>query len=306
MGFKDRTVDELTGTDSGTGSCPGEQMEQVRLSCGKRAEEPYITGVTSDRVFSIEELCYIINHDAYLLDESFASKELAVWISEECGLTELGDELEDAIKMHTGVEGYSRIILEYVGFYDQDVINEICAVIRDNASLTIYEKTKARADYMLLSGHISKSLGLYNELLEEIPEREKKVRASIWHNCGYAYARMFRYAEAARAYYCSYKTLPDDASLKQFLIALRLSKDERSYLEYVSEHPEFYEISQKAERSIAQATGAYEGTDEYRSVMALKVLREEDEPAASNGPYYERLDEIIKELKASYREMVMT
>lgn len=280
-------------------------MKQVRLSCGKRSGEPYIIDKMATKVFSIEELCYVVKKSAYLLDESFASKELAYWIGEECELSDLGDELADCIRRKGSVDSYARIILEYVGFYDQDTIDETCAVIRDNASLSIYEKIKARADYMLMSGHISKALGAYNELLEEIPDNEKKVRASVWHNCGYAYARMFRFAESARAYYCSYKTLPNDDSLKQFLTALRLSKDERSYLEYVSEHPEFYEMSQKVERSFGQASGAYEGTDEHRSVLALKVLREEGF-SSMNGDetFRERLDEILTSLKTSYREMV--
>ena len=281
------------------------EMKQIRLACGQRSREPYIIDRMATKVYSVEELCYVVKGSAYLLDEGFASRELAYWIGEECGLPDLGDELMSCVKQNGNAASYARIILEYTGFYDQDTIDEICAVIRDNASLSIYEKTMARADYMLMSGYISKALGAYNELLEEIPDNEKKVRASVWHNCGYAYARMFKFAESARAYYCSYRTLPSDDSLKQFLTALRLSRDEKSYLDYVSEHPEFYEMSQKVEKSLSQASGAYEGTDEHRSVLALKVLREEGFSSMDGDETFrERLDEILTSLKASYREMV--
>ena len=280
-------------------------MDKIRLACGRRAENPYMFEKMMARVYSVEELCYCIMLDAYLLDESFASIELATWLGEECGLDELEKKLKTAIRNNCSVDRYAGMILDYVGFYDREAVEETCNVIRDNASLSFYEKNKARADYYLMSGRIMLALSAYNELLESIPEREKRVRASIWHNCGYAYARLFRYSEAAKAYYCAYKTLPEDESLRQFLTALRLSKSDTDYLDYVSGHPEFYEMSQKVEQGINKATGQFEGTDEYRMIAAMKVLREEGTGSSIQPtPYYQQLDELTEELKNSYREMV--
>ncbi len=280
-------------------------MEQARLAVGHRTEKPYRPEKMPNRVYSPEELCYLITLEAYMLDESFASHELADWLGEECGLEELGDRLHAALKRQCTVEEFAREILTYVGFYPEDRIDETCEVIRDNASLGVYEKGKSRADYYLMCGHVTMALSAYNELLESIPEKEVRVRASIWHNCGYAYARMFRFEEAAKAFFCAYKTRPEEATLRQFLTALRLSREERSYLEYVSERPELYEVSQKVERSMEQAAGAYEGTDEHRMILAMQVLREEGEAAGNPASYQERLDEILEEMKSSYRDTVI-
>ncbi|MBQ8946675.1 MAG: hypothetical protein IJ058_07685 [Lachnospiraceae bacterium] len=280
-------------------------MEQIRLATGHRTEKPYRPEKMAARVYSPEELCYLITLEAYMLDESFVSSDLADWLENECGLDELADRLRGVIRKRGAVEEFAREILEYIGFYPEDRINDTCEIIRDNSSLSIYEKNKSRADYYLMCGHVSMALSAYNELLESIPEKEVRVRASIWHNCGYAYARMFRFSEAAKAFYCAYKTQQDENSLKQFLTALRLSREDRSYLEYVSEHPEFYEMSQKVERSIGQAAGAYEGTDEHRMILAMQVLREDStSDDVRSSPYYERLEEILDELKASYRDTV--
>ena len=282
-------------------------MDKVRLACGHRTQTPYLIEKMMLKVYSPEELCYCIMLDAYLLDEGFACGELARWLGDECGLEDLRDSLTDHIGRGGSVDGYARIIMEYVGFYSADDIDQTCAVIRDNASLSSFEKGKARADYYLMCGRVTMALAAYNELLETIPENEKKVRASIWHNCGYAYTRMFRFAEAAKAYYCSYRTLPSDDTLKQFLTALRMSRDDKDYLEYISGHPEFYEMSHKVEKSISQAEGAFVGTDEYRSIMTMKMLREESTSyGEQTTPYYEQLDKLLDELKTSYREMVST
>jgi len=282
-------------------------MQDTRLACGKRTEVPYLIEKMMVKVYSAEELCYSIMLDAYLLDESFASPELAYWLGDECGLKELEQLLIDLISHKGSVEEYSRTIMDYVGFYDAETIDSVIRVIRDNASLSIYEKNKSRADYYLMSGRVSMALAAYNELLESIPENEKKVRSAIWHNCGYAYAKMFRYVEAAKAFYCSYKTLPQDESLRQFLTALRLSKSNTEYYQYVSEHPEFYEMSQKVDRAIKQAEDSFEGTDEYRMIMAMKMVREEGTAYnAQTTPYYEQLDDVLDSLKSSYREMVTT
>lgn len=277
----------------------------IRLACGHRAEIPYLFEKMMVKVYSPEELCYCILLDAYLLDETFASVQLAEWLGTQCGLEELEKLLKQAIKSKTGVDEYAKIILEYIGFYSPEIIEETCLVIRDNASLSFYEKNKARADYYLMSGRIILALSAYNELLESIPEREKKVRSAIWHNCGYAYAKLFRYSEAAKAFYYSYKTLQSEDTLKQFLTALRLSKSDEEYLEYISGHPEFFEMSQKVERSINKAAGTFEGTDEYRMLAAMKVLREDGIGySEQKTPYYEQLEELTDNMKNSYREMV--
>lgn len=282
-------------------------MDKVRLACGHRAQNPYLIEKMMSKVYSPEELCYCIMLDAYLLDESFASEDLARWLRDECGLDELCTALLDHIGHERSVDTYVRIIMEYVGFYGTDDIDQTCAVIRDNASLSSFEKGKARADYYLMCGRVTMALAAYNELLETIPENEKKIRSSIWHNCGYAYTRMFRFAEAAKAYYCAYKTLPEDDSLRQFLTALRMSRDDKGYLDYISAHPEFYEMSHKVEKSLSQAEGAFVGTDEYRSIMTMKMLREESTSyGEQTTPYYDQLDKLLDELKRSYREMVST
>lgn len=281
-------------------------MNKVRLACGHRTETPYYFEKMMAKVYSPEELCYCIFLDAYLLDETFASEEVAYWLGDECGLEDLQKQLISMLKAKTSVDEFARCILEYVGFYSKEDIDDTCQVIRDNASLSLYEKNKARADYYLMCGHVMLALSAYNELLETIPEKEKIVRSSIWHNCGYAYARLFKFSEAAKAFYCAYKTLPSDESLKQFLTALRVSKTDAEYLEYVSNHPEFFAMSQKVEQAIHQANGQFEGTDEYRMLVAMKVLR--DEGISSDNektPYYERLDELTENLKKTYREMVV-
>ena len=129
----------LTQTNSRT------VMEQARLAVGHRTEKPYRPEKMPNRVYSPEELCYLITLEAYMLDESFASHELADWLGEECGLEELGDRLHAALKRQCTVEEFAREILTYVGFYPEDRIDETCEVIRDNASLGVYEKGKSRA-----------------------------------------------------------------------------------------------------------------------------------------------------------------
>lgn len=280
-------------------------MKVVRLACGQRTETPYMFEKMMTKVYSTEELCYCIMLDAYLLDETFATAELAHWIGEECDLPDLERELMNALKAKCSVDEFARIIMNYVGFYDAEVVEETCNVIRDNASKTLYEKNLARADYYLMCGHVMLALSSYTELLESIPEREKHVRAAIWHNCGFAYARLFKFREAAKAFYCSYKTINTEESLKQFLTALRLYKNDAEYLEYISGHPEFYECSQKVERNINNINGQFVGTDEYRMLVAMKVLREEGVGSADNQtPYIKQLDELTDRLKRTYREMV--
>ena len=50
---------------------------------GKRAKNPYYISNISTNIYSIEELCYYLYHNIYLLDETIINEQLLVWMKEE-------------------------------------------------------------------------------------------------------------------------------------------------------------------------------------------------------------------------------
>lgn len=59
----------------------------------KRAKNPYYISNISTNIYSIEELCYYLYHNIYLLDETIINEQLLVWMKEELHLRRLYQRL---------------------------------------------------------------------------------------------------------------------------------------------------------------------------------------------------------------------
>ena len=61
-------------------------MSRVHLCLGRTASAPYSFDKARVRVYSVEELCYFLKENAYLLDETIFTRGLSDWLYKECGL----------------------------------------------------------------------------------------------------------------------------------------------------------------------------------------------------------------------------
>ena len=55
----------------------------------KRAKVPYYIENISMNIYSIEELCYYMYHNIYLLDETIINEGLCFWLRDELNLRRL-------------------------------------------------------------------------------------------------------------------------------------------------------------------------------------------------------------------------
>ena len=69
----------------------------------KRARLPYYIENISTNIYSIEELCFYLYHNIYLLDSTILNEELCFWIRDELGLKKLAQKLysllDDEVKL---------------------------------------------------------------------------------------------------------------------------------------------------------------------------------------------------------------
>ena len=59
------------------------ELGKVLLSTGAYAKTPYYLEGLGIRVYSAEELCYVLKEDAFFLDRSIVDRKLIRWIEEE-------------------------------------------------------------------------------------------------------------------------------------------------------------------------------------------------------------------------------
>ena len=279
-------------------------MSQIILGTGAYAEIPYYMDKFYVNLYSVEELCYLLVENAELLDQEVMQRDLVKWLDEQCGLDQLAHTLYSLLNQNGSTVAFAGTILEYVNLYPPEVISQTEQIIRNNEGLNPYERGKAKADYMLQNKKYFTSLKQYYGLLAKIPDTDSLLRAKILHNMGVACAKLFLFKQAADWFLEAYETDRDEASLELYLASLRLHFEDKDYVAYIAEHPEYHDVSLRVERQMERSYGQFEGTDANRMLFTLQVFREEgNSTAGSDVQYYQEIEKLTTGLKESYRDM---
>lgn len=281
-------------------------MGRTILGTGVYAKIPYFMEKFNINIYSVEELCYLFVEKAELLDQEMLQCDLVRWLDEQCGLDQLAHTLYSLLNQKGSAAAFAGTVLEYVNLYPPGIVEQTEQAIRSNEGLNPYERGKAKADHMLQNRKYNKALGQYQRLLAQIPETDMRLRGSILHNMGVACAKLFMFRQAADWFMQAYETDREQESLESYLTALRMCQEEKEYITYIAEHPEYHDASLRVERKMEHASGQFEGTDENRMLFTLQVFKEEgNSTAGSDVQYYQEIEKLTTALKEKYREYVL-
>lgn len=273
-------------------------MGRVILCIGNHAKNPYYFEKLGIQVWSVEELCYCLKENVFLLDQELVTRKLADWLEEECGLPELAKSLYPLVNQKESLSVFIFKILEYTGFYDSHVLNGISQSLQAGAGLSEFEKKKKRGDFLVCNHRYTKALVEYEWLLSELPDSETQIRAGVLHNMGVASARLFMFEEAAERFEESYRLKPEPVCFRDFLAAKRMLYDDQEYIAFVAGLPEAYDISLSLEKEVDQILEDYENGEEQKGLTELFSLKQEGHKSL----YYEEIDIQVQRLKDRYRE----
>ena len=165
----------------------------------------YIEGI-SWNVYSLEELCYYVEHNTYLLEKDFMNEELCTWIGKEVKNLKLAERLRDIMRMDGRLSEFVLVLLVECGYCPKETIREIVRVVCDMEEKSDFECNKVRADRLMEKEKYLSSIYEYKRLLDsnEAGEQSKELIGNIWHNLGTAYARLFLFQEAMNCYEKAY------------------------------------------------------------------------------------------------------
>ena len=245
-------------------------MSRVHLCLGRTASAPYSFDKARVRVYSVEELCYFLKENAYLLDETIFTRGLSDWLYKECGLPDLGQKLNMLQKNKEKPEAFVTAIFEYTGYFRQEEIQETERLVRVSADVSLVEKQKARADYFLESRRYVLAMQEYRNLLQDGDALAPDFSGKIYHNLGTAQAKLFLFEKAAASFEQAYRLTGDPESLFQYLAAMRLHLKEPEYLNFLTEHAEYYEASLELEKRVVARKEAWVDSRNQSMVAEIK------------------------------------
>ena len=278
---------------------------RVSVCVGDYAAVPYCIPGLELNVFSMEELCYCIKENAFLLDFSLMNDELIDWIERQCGLKDLAKELYHLAHKSGSLSAFASAILVYTGLYDESVIGETEQVLKKGAGLSTMEKRKSQVDYLVRKKKFLPALRGYDKLLKNWGELEKdqerqaaaSTRAAIFHNKGVAYAGLMLYDSAAECFRAAYELSGSGDDYTEYLAAKRLELPESDYVAFAAGHPKNYQYALDLEKRLEQLTQDWEVQPEYLTLYNRRELRGRD-----RQKYLEENDNLLQVLKSSYRK----
>lgn len=271
-------------------------MGKILLQTGEYTTIPYSFDNLGIRVYSIEELCYVLRENAFLLDREIMDRRLVKWIGEALKLPELATMLAPLLHNKTSVGAFVRVILSYVGLYDEAEVGRIEELFFQGIGLNAYEKLKSRIDYLVESGKYTPAILEYDALLARLPEKEIILRAKILHNKGTALCGLFLFEEAALHFEEAYGLDGDQESFIAYLAAKRLAMKEGDYISFAAGLTDCYEDTLELERRMEALQAQWEDSEEKQFLNRRSLLKDEGDVA-----YYEETDRKVQDLKNRYR-----
>lgn len=278
---------------------------RVSACVGDYAKTPYCVPGAGINVFCMEELCYCVKENAFLLDSSLLNDGLLNWIERECGLKDLAKALYPLVHKQGSLSAFVAAVLQYVGFYDDESMRETESILKQSAGLSGVERRKSQVDYLVRKKKYKSALAGYEELLQNWKRRESKGEslpaveclAAIWHNKGVAYTGLMLYGKAAECFRQAYELSGTDDDCMEYLAAKRIALSEEDYVAFAAEHKELYQHTLELEKRLEQYTQEWEQQPDYLRLYNRRELRYGGE----RQRYYQENECLVQALKDNYR-----
>lgn len=277
-------------------------MSNLILCTSSLSEKPYYIVGLGMNIYSIEELCYYLTRDAYIIDNDIMDETLCDFIGNDLKMSELADKLRQLIIENSSLGQFVTTILETVGYLDEEELRRIKQVLVDNASLSFYQKRKSRADNLLRAGKYTRAIDEYQFILQSMrKEDDEQVYSEILHNIGSAYAQLFIFDKAAFYYRESNEVYKTREALIHYLQALRMTMKKETYERHVLRMGYDDSLINEAHERMVKAHNKNISSDYSEELDKVKKLKSED----SMDEYYSRCDDLFRNWKQEYRDQMV-
>lgn len=275
-------------------------MKRVILGTGKRANHAYYSKTNHVEIYTMEELCYYIYHNIESIGGELFEEELIDFIGTELGLLERAEFLKGLKESHAGIKDMVVSIFCSTDYYDEEEIKKLLLNIDKLYQLKPMQRKKMKIDLCMKQGEYKEALKEYRNLLnsKESAELSSEEYGDILHNIAVIDAKNGALNLAAEKFLEAYERNQKEESLKQYLFALKLSRQEKKLeqeIDGLKSQPDFLaDVSQelKMAEELSETMPLYE---EF-----LKMMKEKESGRISE--YYKQMDILLEHVKEKYRK----
>lgn len=233
----------------------------------KKADSPYFIENISTNIYTLEELCYYLYHNLYLIDETIINKELCDWIQNELNLGRLAAKLRTVIGKFSSAEDILYPVFKEINYLTYEELKVLNGRIQrlDRESLPVREKQKG--DALMENGMYVHAIQVYQKLLErdDLNTFRDGLEESICHNLGCAYSYLFQMEKAQECFLEAYREAHSKDALKAYIIAYSSVHDKTDYDKVMEELEVDEELKKDIKEEIRQSLKAFESVPEEKT-----------------------------------------
>jgi len=216
-------------------------MGSLILCYKKHAEHPYEITRIRRRIYTMEELCYYLCNNLYLVDYTIMNDKLCQWVDKELGLEKLAEQLKELLANNDSIEKFVLCILEDSKIYTDSELIHITNVLEKLKNLKDVERQKFKGDNLLESGELEPAILVYQSILREEKDEtvDRKFYGRIYGCLGAAYGRAMLYEEAAKMYEAAYDVCREYSMVIAYLYACSRFMSNKEYREIIDSNAVF-------------------------------------------------------------------
>ncbi|MBE5934973.1 MAG: hypothetical protein E7262_04195 [Lachnospiraceae bacterium] len=274
-------------------------MSSLILCKSVKASKPYLFTLTDTNIYTIEELCYYIYNNIYIITEKIFDESLILWLKDEFNMHELSEKLSNMTLHGSSLKDIVVTIFCSADYYNEKNIKDIIEVIDMLEGMPLLLRRKIKADNYLTYKNYSLASKEYEEILDspDINKLDSVHYGNIVHNLGIVRMNISSFYAAAECFKEAYVRNNNKESLSHYLCALKLEHRDDEYQEAIRMFsPSKDDIMNIEERFIKLRKEAM-ATKKFMAIDRLMTIKGEGRV----NEYYEVIDKMIVNWKTEYK-----
>lgn len=265
------------------------------LLCTKKSDKPYKLPETDINIYCIEELCYYIYNNTYMITTEFFTRELIDFLENELGLVSLGQKLKRGIDYNEHFVDLVMHIMNSCNYYNSDEKSRFAKNLEQISNKSPAGRIKARADMLLNSKKYASAITAYSLILEKNEiSKEEDYYSNIVNNIGIAYVNMFEYEEAIKYFKRAYSMKNKEDYIDNLVCAAILEDNDDIIKSIMEEYEITNEDFDKYRKVIEYQTKQIAKNKNYREIM--------ERVSYSGGKSIEIYNKQVKDMLADFRD----
>ena len=197
----------------------------------KKAEHPYFVESISTNIYTIEELCYYLYHNLYLVDQTIINEDLCKWLAEELVLTQLASKLRQVMEREAGAEEILYPVFKEINYLTYEELKALNGRLTELNKESTAIRKKRKGDALVENGMYVNAIRVYQKLLDQTDFSKERdgLEVRIMYNLGCAYSYLFQMDKAIECFRRAYEGGRSTEALETYLMAFSMSHSEDEY-----------------------------------------------------------------------------